>query len=365
MKTQFLLAILLFYYTVSYSQSQRVSLLFAGDAMQHKNQLEDAKQASGGYDYSNYFVAVEKDVKAVDIAVVNLEVTLGGVPHTGYPTFSAPDEYAVALKEAGFDVLVTANNHSADRRRKGIERTISVLDSLQILHTGTFKDALEREIYYPLMLLKNGIRIAMLNYTYGTNGIPVVLPNIVNLIDTVQIKKDIERANLLGAELIIANMHWGDEYVLKQNKTQERLANFLVKNGVRLVIGNHPHVVQPVDIRKNGDEIESIIVYSLGNYVSGMRTVNTSGGMTVTIDISKEEGKPVSIDGFDYSLVWTHKPKKSGVYTNFRLLPVSECEAEMGREELGSDYTEMETFASAARKAIESMGARKKEALVE
>lgn len=359
MRTQLILTLLLILSSPLIGQTHKVSLLFAGDAMQHKNQLEDAKQANGSYDYSQYFAEVQEDVKAVDLAIVNLEVTLAGTPHTGYPTFSAPDEYALALKDAGFGMFVTANNHSADRRKKGIDRTIDVLNSLDIIHTGTFKDTLEREIYYPLMLLQDGIRIAMLNYTYGTNGIPVTAPNIVNIIDTVQIKKDIADAHKLGAHIIIANMHWGDEYVLKQNKTQERLANFLVDNGVHLVIGNHPHVVQPVDIRRRGDSIESIIVYSLGNYVSGMRTVNTSGGMTVRIDISKEPGEPVSIDAFDYSLVWTHKPKKNGVYTDFKLLPVDKFENEKGKEALGADYAEMESFAKAAREAIESMGAKK------
>lgn len=356
MKTQITFFLLLFIANLLYSQS-KVNLFFAGDAMQHKSQIDAAKESDGEYNYSNCFKAVESQVKSADVAVVNLEVTLGGAPYTGYPTFSAPDEFAVALKDAGFDVFVTANNHSADRRKVGIERTIFVLDSLQIPHTGTFKDELEREIYYPLMLLKNGIRIAMLNYTYGTNGIPVSAPNVVNLIDTTQIKKDIARANLLGAEIIVANMHWGDEYVLKQNKTQERLANFLVNNGVRLVIGNHPHVVQPVDIRRNEDgEIESVIVYSLGNYISGMRTINTSGGMTASISISKQDDQSeVSIDDFDYSLIWTHKVKKGGVYSSFRLLPVSDYENEAGREELGADYAEMESFATAARKAIESL----------
>lgn len=354
----------LFFFIVTYlfciiadanAQTGEISLLFAGDAMQHKNQIDDAKQIDGSYDYSLYFGKVKEEIKSFDIAVVNLEVTLGGKPYTGYPMFSAPDEYAKAIKNAGFDIILTANNHSADRRKLGIERTINMLDSLNLLHTGTFKDSLEREIYYPLMLIKNGIRLAILNYTYGTNGVVVKAPNIVNIIDTVQIKQDIIQANKLGADIIIANMHWGDEYILKQNRKQERLANFLIRNGVRLVIGNHPHVVQPVDIRRKGDEIESVVVYSLGNFISGMRTVNTSGGMMAKINIRKDSGGSIIIDDFDYSLVWTHKPKKDGLYTNFRLLPVSDYENEMGKESLGDDYKEMETFAKNAREAIESL----------
>lgn len=353
MKKHCLLFLFILYSQLYFCQTHQVKMLFAGDAMQHKSQIEDARMKEGGYDYTQYFTEVEEDIKRADLAVVNLEVTLGGKPHTGYPTFSAPDEFAKSLKDAGFNVFLTANNHSVDRGKKGIERTIKVLDSLDIVHTGTFKDSLERDIYYPLLMLKDGIRIAMLNYTYGTNGIPVPKPNIVNLIDTFQIKKDINAAKKLGADIIVTNIHWGDEYVLKQNREQERLANFLVDNGVRLVIGNHPHVVQPVDIRREGDSIKSIIVYSLGNYVSGMRTINTSGGMVVNIDISKEPRQAVSIDRFDYSLVWTHKPKKDGKYTNFKLLPVDKYENEEGKAKLGVDYREMESFSKASRKAIE------------
>lgn len=353
-------SILLFLFFISslpqFAQSSKVKMMFVGDAMQHKSQIDDAKREGGkSYDYSLYFEEMENKIKESDLAIVNLEVTLGGKPHTGYPIFSAPDEFAKAIQDAGFNVFVTANNHSVDRGKKGIERTIKVLDSLNIVHTGTFKDSIEREIYYPLLILKNGIRIAMLNYTYGTNGIPVPKPNIVNLIDTLQIKKDIADANQLGADIIVANMHWGEEYILKQNRSQEKLANFLVDNGVRLVIGNHPHVVQPVDIRREGDSIKSIIVYSMGNYVSGMRTVNTSGGMVVSIEISKEPKLPVSIDSFDYSLVWVHKPKKGNQYSNFKLLPVKAYENEEGKTALGADYLEMESFSKAARKAIESL----------
>ena len=350
-----LLLLFVFLSQQHFAQTHRVKMLFAGDAMQHKSQIEDAKKEGGKYDYSLYFKHVEQVIKKADVAVINFEVTMGGKPYTGYPTFSAPDEFAEAIKNAGFNVFLTANNHSVDRGKKGIERTIKQLDSLDVVHTGTFKDSLEREIYYPLLMLKDGIRIAMLNYTYGTNGIPVPKPNIVNLIDTVQIKKDIADSKKLGADIIIANMHWGDEYVLRQNREQTKLANFLVDNGVRLVIGNHPHVVQPVDIRKEGDSIKSIIVYSLGNYISGMRTINTSGGMVVNINISKEPRQTVSIDSFDYSLVWTHKPKVNNKFTNFTLLPVNEYETEEVKEVLGADYKEMESFAKAAREAIESL----------
>ena len=195
-------------------KSQELTLLFDGDAMQHQSQIDNAYR-NGTYDYSSYFKYLKNDISEADIAVVNLEVTLGGEPYAGYPMFSAPDQYAIALKDAGFDVFLTSNNHALDRFKMGLERTIRVLDSLEIRHLGTYRNADEKAKNYPMMLTKNGIHIAFLNYTYGTNGVRVTPPNIVNDIDTIQIKKDIEDAKVfLNADLIIANMHWSLHYYL-------------------------------------------------------------------------------------------------------------------------------------------------------
>lgn len=340
----------------SYAQEHKVSFLFAGDAMQHKAQISAAK-INDGYDYSLYFEKIKDKVKAADISVVNLEVTLAGPPYTGYPTFGAPDEYGFALKDAGFNIFLTANNHCVDKRKKGLERTIMMLDSMKVKHTGTFTDSVKRDLYYPLMMIKNGIRIAMLNCTYGTNGIPVDNPNVVNMIDKKQIKKDIEAAKQMKADIIIANMHWGEEYKLKQNKEQESLAQFLIDNGVRLVIGNHPHVVQPLDIRRNADgEIDAVVVYSLGNLISAMKPANTTGGMLLNIDISKEKNMPVRIDTCHYSLVWTHKTVKNGAFSEFQLLPVEDYYNDEGKNLLGEAlYQQMKAFADNAKAAIESI----------
>jgi poly-gamma-glutamate synthesis protein (capsule biosynthesis protein) len=143
--------------------------------------------------------------------VGNLEVTLAGPPYKGYPQFSAPDELAIALKEIGMDVLVTANNHSLDRGRKGVERTIEMLDSLKIIHTGTFRDTVNRMNDYPLFIQKNGFVLALLNYTYGTNGIPIPEPNVVNMLDTVLMKKDITRAKEGKPDFIVVFTHWRKE----------------------------------------------------------------------------------------------------------------------------------------------------------
>lgn len=343
-----------FFNNHTYSQEKRVSMLFAGDAMQHQSQL-DAAKTSEGYDYSSYFKNIKHLIDSVDITVVNFETTLPGKKYTGYPTFGSPDAYAYALKDAGFNVFLTSNNHSVDKGSKGIERTIMMLDSIEVKHLGTYVNQERRDLLYPMMLVKNGIRIAMLNYTYGTNGINIPAPNIVNLIDKKQILKDIDSAKQMKADIIVANMHWGDEYFLKPNKGQKDLADFLINNGVRIVIGGHPHVVQPLDIRKENDSIKNIVVYSLGNFISGMKKTNTDGGMMVRIDLSKDENGNINIDDCDYSLVWVHKPIENNK-PNFQLIPVEEYENEEGEEKLGKQaYTKMTTFAKNAKQAIESL----------
>lgn len=264
------------------------SLYFAGDAMQHIAQIESALQTDGTYSYKECFTYVKEQVSEANLAICNLEVTLGGKPYRGYPQFSAPDEFAAALKDAGFDILLTANNHCLDRRNKGLIRTLDVLDSLGIAHVGTYRDSAERDSLYPYLTTVNNITFAILNYTYGTNGIPANPPCIVNLIDTAQILIDINKARAKKADVIIACMHWGDEYVLKQNKTQEQLTDWLIENGVDHIIGNHPHVIQPTELRKdkyNGGH--HFIAYSLGNYISNMSARNTDIGMSTTLRFSK------------------------------------------------------------------------------
>lgn len=287
----------------------RLSLLFAGDVMGHDSQIASAyNKATQQYDYAPCFQFVKPYVSAADLAIGNLELTLAGPPYKGYPQFSSPDVLATTLKDIGFDVLVTANNHSVDRRRSGIERTIKILDSLEIQHTGTFVDSLDRLNNYPLMLEKNGISLALLNYTYGTNGIPVPKPVIVNLIDTATIRKDLAAAQARNPDIVIVFMHWGGEYQNRQNATQKKLADFCFKHGADLVIGSHPHVVQPMEWHK---EKNQLVVYSLGNYVSGQRKRYTNGGASAWVELQKIRYRPDSmvttIDSAGYYLHWVYR----------------------------------------------------------
>lgn len=306
--------------TTDSTATQHITLLFAGDLMQHQAQITAAQQADGTYDYSPCFEPIKEEIERADIAIGNLEVTLGGKPYTGYPAFSAPDAYLTAIQAAGFDVLLTANNHCLDRRRKGLERTIRQLDSLQIPHVGTYSDKEQRAKRYPLLLEKNGFRIALLNYTYGTNGIPLTAPNVVNYIDKAVIAEDIKAAQALQPDAIIACMHWGIEYQSLPSREQQTLADWLLQEGVTHVIGAHPHVVQPMELRTDSvTGRRHVVVYSLGNFFSNMSARKTDGGALLTLELTKDSTTRVS--RCEYQLVWTARPALSR-NKNFILYPI-------------------------------------------
>ena len=304
----------------------RLSLLFAGDVMGHDSQIASAFDATTkSFDYTSCFAEIKPYVEAADIAIANLEVTLAGRPYTGYPQFSSPDALALTLKDAGFDALVTANNHCVDRGKPGLERTIAMLDSFNIPHTGTFIDTVSRMNDSPLVLEKNGFKIALLNYTYGTNGIPVPKGSIVNLLDTALMRKDILKAKELRPDIIIVFTHWGLEYMSLPGKKEKNLTELCFQLGVNLVIGAHPHVIQPMEWRKESNQF---IAYSLGNFVSGQRKRYTDGGAMAYIELEKIQFKPDSatttIDSAGYYLQWVFRtPDK---YKDYYILPAYNVE---------------------------------------
>lgn len=309
---------------------QHLSLLFAGDLMQHAGQIKAAQRQGGTYDYSECFARIKDEVERADVAVANFEVTLPGPPYTGYPQFRAPDEYLQAGIDAGFDIFTTANNHCCDSRRPGLERTIMMMDSLGAGHLGTYINREARDETYPFLLEKNGIRVVFLCFTYDTNGIPVQAPNVVNLIDTVEIKADIERARAMQPDVIIALPHWGIEYQQLPSQQQRRQAQWLIDHGVDHVIGGHPHVAQPLELTPDSLHL---VAWSMGNVISNMTRPNTYGGYMVRLELTKSLPQAPSQRGGEshtrlsdcgYTLFWVSRPADCGNRHNFRVLSIDE-----------------------------------------
>jgi poly-gamma-glutamate capsule biosynthesis protein CapA/YwtB (metallophosphatase superfamily) len=301
----------------------RLSLVFAGDIMGHDEQIAGAwDTATASYNYEPTFRYIKPYIEQADIAIANFEVTLAGPPYRGYPQFSSPDALAVAARDAGFDVFIMANNHALDRGKSGFVRTLDMLDSLGIIHTGTFKDPESRSLNYPLILEKNNLRIALLNYTYGTNGIDIPKPFIINRIDTLVIRKDLEKARLAGPDHTIVTIHWGEEYQRGENRQQRDLARFILACGADIIIGSHPHVVQPVQLYLKGDSTKpNVVVYSLGNFVSNQRAQYKDGGIVFEIKLMRTV-QGTRVNEFSYMPSWVYREDRSGKST-FYVLPVS------------------------------------------
>ena len=321
-----------------------------GDIMGHGPQIKSAfNKKEKKYDYSGVFYPLEDVICSVDYAVANLEVTLAGPPYMGYPQFSSPDELALGCKNVGIDVLVTANNHSCDRKNSGIIRTVNVLDSLKILHTGTFKDIKQREGENLLILNKNGIRIGLLNYTYGTNGIPFNTPAYVNILDSSLIKNDIISAKNKQLDKLIVFVHWGYEYRDFPNSYQKNFNQYFYELGVDVVIGSHPHVLQPM-IYKRDNYQEFLTVYSLGNFVSNQREVRKDGGAMFRLTFEKR-GNHVFISRKEYILTWVHKYLKNNQY-NYEILPCAKKKYNENYFSNKEDYISMKTFLNNSRQHL-------------
>ena len=285
-----------------------------GDIMCHNTQYNDAyNDDTDTYDFSYVFENISLYTKTADICIGNLETTFAGsdVGYSSYPTFNTPDELAYELKDIGVDVLSTAGNHALDKGFDGLSRTIDVLNDADISHLGTYKSKEEQD--KTLIKYVKGLKIAFVNYTYGTNGIPVPSDKqfCVNLIDENLMKEQIDRAKEEDPDIIIACMHWGTEYKTTQNSTQEDLADFLFKNGVDIILGTHPHVLEPMEKRTvtldDGTTKDGFVIYSLGNFIADQNAEYTRDSIILNLNITKHTDGNVTIDNYDYVPIYMYK----------------------------------------------------------
>ncbi|MGM9764400.1 MAG: CapA family protein [Candidatus Cryptobacteroides sp.] len=325
-----------------------LTLCFVGDMMMHSAQLAAAglKESAAGGTFNgkagrerleDCFAYIKNHIVAADLAVANMECTFAGSPYSGYPCFSAPDEYAYAVADTGFDVFCCANNHIFDKGSAGAERTMQLYRDMGIPFTGIASDSSAfgrpAPVVEPLLTAHKGIKIAFINFSYGTNTrADRVRVNLMS--DRAGIEAAIRQARRTGTDVVIALPHWGEEYRLKHNSAQREMAEWLVSKGVDAVIGCHPHVVQDYETIDGRP-----VVYSMGNFISNMSAENTQLGMIAGLEIIRRADGRVSVSEPSMMLTWCSRP--GGFNDNYTVLPVAEV---LGRAELWKnrhDYDKM------------------------
>ncbi len=331
-----------------YHLPDTATILIMGDVMMHRDQITNARRSDGTYDFSTYLVNLKEMIESADVAVANMEFTLAGKPYTGYPCFSAPDGYEDYVADCGVDVFLTANNHILDKGKIGIERTLKRYSFMEgtrgIKHTGSSVSASDDAGRFPLYIVSKGVRIALINFTYGTNtSIDSKFPK-VHRTDTSEIGKAIRKAKADGVDFIIALPHWGTEYVLKHSPSQEKLARWLASQGCDAIIGAHPHVVQDVGkvVVPDSDGIGSKsvpVVYSMGNVISNMSAVNTRIGLIVTLKIVTDLFGNKNLLEPELTLTWCTRP---GTLTgSYSTIPVKDFIGKGGSWISKGDYDNM------------------------
>ncbi|HYB47798.1 MAG TPA: CapA family protein [Streptosporangiaceae bacterium] len=292
---------------VSDSHSVQLVVEASGDLLIHSPIFERALVLGGGrhYDFAPFFVAIKPYIQGADLALCHVETPMTPAPPTGYPTFNTPPELATAIRQTGWRACSTAATHSLDQGQTGVDDTIRALDRAGVAHTGTFSSAAAQQT--PLIMTVKGVRVAFLAYTELTNGIPSPHPWSVNRANAAQILSDAHRARLDGAQVVIVNIHWGDQYVAQPSSFQLALANTLTRSAdITAVVGQHVHIVQPIRIL-NGKPV----VFGEGNLISNQTSAccptASQDGMIVLLTITVDNrGARVTL--IRYVPIWVRHP---------------------------------------------------------
>ncbi len=305
----------------------KIKFAVAGDIMVHSTQLEKAyNKQCNCWDFNPSFAKVKKYINNADIGIANLETTLPEDPKnfSGYPQFGTPDSILDSLKNAGFSILTTSNNHCLDKGKETLKRTILEINKRGMQSTGTFISLEDKINKRFITLEKNGIKIAFLSYTYSTNGIPIPKGVIVNLINREEIANDIQFAKNSKVDSIIVYYHFGKEYERFPDKSQRDLVEFTFNEGVDVVLGGHPHVLQPYELKtikdKYGITKKRLVIFSLGNFISCQSWRYSNGGIIFYYSITKKN-KETIVGEIEFEPVYVHRDINPKKY-EFHLLPV-------------------------------------------
>lgn len=307
-----------------------LSLVMVGDALYHSGAYKDGLQKDGTYNYDSQLKDIAPIIADYDLAYYNQETILGGTELglSNYPCFNSPQEVGDAFIKAGFNLVSLANNHSMDRGEKAIiNSTAYWRNKVGVMTAGSY-DSFEDQARSHIGE-KNGITYAFLAYTYGTNGIPVPKGKeyLVNVFDKETAKEEIEAVRD-KVDVVLVAMHWGVEYTHTPTKEQKEQAEFLADLGVDVIIGSHPHVIQPIE--HIGD---TVVIYSLGNFISGQDGLMKRIGLLSSLEIRKvveNDEVTITIDNVKGDLVYTYH---NGHYSNYKIIPFYK----LTKEELGQD----------------------------
>ncbi len=289
-----------------------VTLCFTGDLMCHSTQFNYANVGADTFDFTGVYTEVKTFLSESDFTVGNLETVVAGKNkgYSGYPYFNAPDDFIYALKDAGFDLLITANNHALDQGWDGVKRTIEIINDNQLYQTGTFVSKEDRDSVRIFEI--NSIKIAFLAYSENTNGLPIPKGKdfAINLIDEELMKNDIVKAREKNVDVVLVHLHFGQEYLREPDDYQKQIVNKIIEYGADIIIGGHPHVIQPVNFFKtNNAKLDSgFVAYSLGNFVSNQRWRYSDAGLILNIQISKNIlSDSIYIREVNYLPTWVFK----------------------------------------------------------
>jgi len=293
-----------------------VTLVAVGDVLGHESVIYTGEQADGTYDYSILFENLKDEFTNADLAVINQETIFGGAEYgySGFPNFNSPEEIGKAEVQAGFDVILHATNHTRDTGESGIEYCLNFWKTnYPKIYVLGINESFDKQNQIPI-IEKNGIKIAMLNYTYGLNGYTLSEGKeyLVNLIEEDKILSDIKKAKEL-ADFIIVYPHWGIEYQYVPSEEQIQLAQMMSDMGADLIIGTHPHVLESIEWINGRDGHKTLCYYSLGNYASGQTSMETLLGGMATLKIVKENEK-VFIEDASLVPIVTHYEWSAGNY---------------------------------------------------
>lgn len=301
-----------------------VNLSFVGDLMCHSPQYQYASAGRDSFDFRPFFRYIKPFLSESDYTFGNLETVTSGAEdiYSGYPLFNSPSGYILALKDAGFDFLFTSNNHSMDRGERGVRRTIGHILNNSIGYTGTFSSS--RDFDSLRIISVKGLRIAVLSYTYGVNGnyIPPDKKYLVKLIDQNRIRIDLLNARTENPDIILVYYHFGEEYSLEPNRFQKQMVQFAVENGADIIIGSHPHVLQPVKLFSGKRKLNQVpVAFSLGNFFSNQTGRYRDSGTILTLAIRKNvETDSVWLNDISFTPTWVFKGS-TGSKREFLILP--------------------------------------------